>query len=105
MPGAGATGVGSSNCFAMASSAALPSMCGSAGSAALGVAKSKQVLRSPATARRQGLMLGSITPKRVSRKRTTEVWSATCELTQPPRLQGDTTYIGTRQPMPKGEPR
>ena len=27
-----------------------------------------------------------------------DVWSNTCELTQPPRLQGETTVIGTRVP-------
>ncbi|MNL67488.1 hypothetical protein D3C87_1920810 [compost metagenome] len=56
-----------------------------------GVLKSKAVVRSPQTARRQGETLGSATPNRVSRKRITEVWSKTCELTQPPRLQGDST--------------
>ena len=45
-------------------------------------------------------MFGSLTPKRRSRKRITEVWSNTCELTQPPLLHGETTYIGTRGPRP-----
>ncbi len=45
-------------------------------------------------------MLVSLTPKRASRKRSTDVWSKACELTQPPRLQGETTYIGTRGPGP-----
>ncbi|MCW0448147.1 hypothetical protein NB706_000981 [Xanthomonas sacchari] len=49
-------------------------------------------------------MFGSITPKRCSRKRSTEVWSNTCEFTQPPRLHGDTTSIGTRGPSPTGTP-
>ena len=35
-------------------------------------------------------------------KRITEVWSNTCELTQPPLLHGDTTYIGTRADRPQG---
>jgi len=65
-----------------------------------GLAKLKALVRSPHTARRQAEMLGSITPKRCSRKRSTEVWSNTCELTQPPLLNGDTTYIGTRAPRP-----
>ncbi len=34
----------------------------------------------------------------------TDVWSNTCELTQPPRLQGETTSIGTRGPRPKARP-
>ncbi|MNV33601.1 hypothetical protein D3C71_1249730 [compost metagenome] len=65
-----------------------------------GVAKLKALVRSPHTARRNGEMLGSFTPKRVSRKRSTEVWSKACELTQPPRLQGEITYSGTRGPGP-----
>ena len=66
--------------------------------------KSSAEVRSPATARRQALILGSMTPWRASRKRITEVWSNTCALTQPPRLQGDTTSMGTRGPMPKARP-
>ena len=65
-----------------------------------GSAKLNALVRSPATARRQAEMLGSITPKRASMKRMHEVWSNTCELTQPPRLHGEITYIGTRGPMP-----
>lgn len=65
-----------------------------------GVAKSKIDVRSPQTARRHGDMLGSATPKRRSTKRSTEVWSNTSELTQPPLVQGDSTYIGTRGPRP-----
>ncbi|MNK94636.1 hypothetical protein D3C87_1148440 [compost metagenome] len=57
-------------------------------------------MRSPHTARRNGEMFGSFTPKRASMKRITEVWSKACELTQPPRLQGEITYIGTRTPGP-----
>ena len=49
-------------------------------------------------------MLGSFTPKRFSMKRITDVWSKACELTQPPRLHGETTYIGTRIPGPKTRP-
>ena len=70
---------------------------GTAGSLAL---KSNSEVRSPQTARRQGEMLGSATPKRCSMKRSTEVWSKTCELTQPPRDQGDSAYMGTRGPRP-----
>jgi len=45
-------------------------------------------------------MFGSVTPKRVSMKRITEVWSDTCEFTKPPLLHGDRMYSGTRGPMP-----
>ncbi|MNV49144.1 hypothetical protein D3C71_1410880 [compost metagenome] len=72
----------------------------SGSASSLGVAKLKAEVRSPSTARRHGLMLSSGTPKRASRKRSTEVWSKAWELTQPPRLHGDTTYIGTRGPGP-----
>ena len=67
-----------------------------------GSAKLNALVRSPLTARRQAEMFGSITPKRASMKRITEVWSNTCELTQPPRLQGEMMVIGTRGPMPYG---
>ena len=84
-----------------AARAATAAVAGSSGGAArLGRRKSKAEVRSPQTARRQGEMFGSITPKRVSRKRITEVWSNTSEFTQPPRLQGEITYIGTRAPRP-----
>ncbi|MNL13401.1 hypothetical protein D3C87_1343080 [compost metagenome] len=43
----------------------------------LGVAKLKALVRSPHTARRNGEMWGSLTPKRASMKRSTEVWSNT----------------------------
>ena len=65
-----------------------------------GLAKSKQDNRSPLTARRHGLISGSRTPKRASMKRMTEVWSKTCEFTQPPLVHGEMTYIGTRGPRP-----
>ncbi|MNI59687.1 hypothetical protein D3C73_1148620 [compost metagenome] len=68
--------------------------------ALLGDTKFKVDVRSPHTARRKALMLGSTTPKRCSRKRKADVWSNTCELTQPPRLHGEITHIGTRMPGP-----
>lgn len=76
-----------------------------AGSAALNErasarVKSNALVRSPHTARRHGEMFGSSTPKRCSMKRITEVWSNTCELTQPPVLQGEITNIGTRGQSP-----
>ncbi len=92
--------------FAMSASAAATSACvaliGSTSSAdgteKSGCAKSKHEVRSPEIARRQAEMFGSCTPVQVSRKRITEVWSNTCESTQPPRLHGDTTVSGTRVP-------
>ncbi|MCY1551690.1 hypothetical protein D9M68_880360 [compost metagenome] len=65
-----------------------------------GLAKLKALVRSPHTVRRKAPMLGSFTPKRASMKRITDVWSKACELTQPPRLHGEITYIGTRGPGP-----
>ncbi len=62
--------------------------------------KSKALVRSPQTARRQGEMFGSRTPKRRSMNRTTEVWSKVSEQTNPPLLHGETTSIGTRGPRP-----
>ncbi len=59
-------------------------------------------MRSPATARCQRLIVSILIPKRCSRNIPTEVWSNTCELTQPPLLHGEMTYIGTRGPMPHG---
>ncbi len=53
----------------------LPLVSGSSGQAGLRPEKSKTDVRSPVTARRQALMLGSWTPKRFSRNRITEVWS------------------------------
>src|SRR3546814_1973356 len=68
----------------------------------LGVLKSKADVRSPHTARCQGLILSTVMPKRCSRKRPIEVWSKASEHTQPPRLQGEITYMGTRGPRPHG---
>ncbi len=59
-------------------------------------------VRSPAVLRRQAEMLGALTPKRSSKKRSCEVWSKTSEATCPPRLKGDSTSMGTRKPMPTG---
>ena len=39
------------------------------------------VVKSPQVARRQALMLGSDTPKRVSMRRISDVWSSTSEQT------------------------
>src|SRR5215471_6840951 len=67
-----------------------------------GVAKLKAVVRSPTVDRRQALRLGTSAPKRVSRKRSTEVWSKRSDDTNPPRLNGETISMGTRNPKPIG---
>jgi hypothetical protein len=59
-------------------------------------------VRSPTAERRHAVRFGTGTPKRVSRKRSIEVWSKISELTQPPRLHGEITTIGTRKPSPIG---
>src|SRR5262245_14431405 len=69
--------------------------------------KSNAVVRSPATARRHAVMLlsrrsGLAPAKRASRKRINDVWSNSCELTQPPFGHGEITIIGTRIPNPYG---
>ncbi len=80
---------------------------GSGTSALLGEVKLKADVRSPATARRQVVMLfsrnpGYCAPNRRSINRISEVWSSTSELTQPPLLQGEMTTMGTRTPNPYG---
>ncbi len=59
--------------------------------------------------RRHALMFGQVAgvPRaavHVSMNRRTEVWSKTSELTQPPRVHGDMTSMGTRKPSPIGTP-
>jgi hypothetical protein len=71
------------------------------------LAKLKAETRSPQTTRRHGVMLVSFRfgwprPKRCSTKRISDVWSNTSEQTQPPRVHGETTIIGTRWPRPYG---
>ncbi|MCY1369011.1 hypothetical protein D9M69_560280 [compost metagenome] len=102
MAGAWVTGVvGRSFCAALIAGKLLVS--GSFGTVgSFGLTKSKQEVRSPQTARCHGLIASTVMPKRCSRNRPTEVWSNTCELTQPPLLHGDTTYIGTRELRPHG---
>src|SRR5437879_8080473 len=85
--GLGAFGNGSA--LAFLARAGRTEQSGSGSTPRLGVLKSKTLVRSPQTARRHGLICGSITPKRVSRNRITEVWSNTCELTKPPLVQGE----------------
>src|SRR3984957_15070766 len=76
------------------------SVLGSSGGFGLAALKLSAEVRSPEIARRQGVMCVSVTPKRFSMNWSTEVWSNTCEQTQPPRLQGDTTKQGSRAPRP-----
>src|SRR5262249_36199920 len=51
---------------------------------------------------RQTLRFGTSTPKRVSRKRRSDVWSNVSEQTKPPREYGETRRSGTRKPSPIG---
>src|SRR6478609_6875720 len=66
------------------------------------LSKSNAEVRSPHTARRQGVMFGSSTPNRASMKRMSDVWSNVSEQTQPPVLHGETIRSGTRTPSPYG---
>ena len=79
-------------------------MSGRPGGRGLNEVKSKHWVRSPQIDRRQALIFGSLTPVTFSRNCSTDVWSYTCELVQPPVLHGDTTVIGTRGPRPIGSP-
>jgi hypothetical protein len=67
--------------------------------ASLGEAKLNADVRSPETARRHLVMFLSIMPgysdmKRRSINRMSDVWSNTCEFTQPPLLQGEMNNHG-----------
>jgi len=75
---------------------------GSEITAAFGDSKSKVEVKSRATVRLHAVMFGSVTPKRCSRKRISDVWSNTSEFTNPPLLHGEITIIGTRTPNPYG---
>src|SRR5437879_6530634 len=85
------------------------SICGIAGSVegragidGSGFLKLNALVRSPTVARRHADKLGTSTPKRVSRNRSTEVWSKSADDTNPPLLNGEITSIGTRKPNPMG---
>src|SRR5207302_10487041 len=69
-----------------------------------GAARLRAPVRSPTAPRRQALRLGTSTPKRVSRKRSVDVWSKVSLHAKPPRAKGDTTRRGTRKPSPMGPP-
>src|SRR5579872_5692258 len=75
---------------------------GSDGTEASGAPMSSADVRSPVTDRLHADRFGTSTPNRVSRNRSIEVWSNRSEHTHPPRLNGDTTSIGTRNPRPTG---
>src|ERR1700721_1018452 len=62
-----------------------------------GFLKLSALVKSPTAARRQALKLGTSAPKRVSRKRNTEVWSKRSEDTNPPRVKGERRGGGTRK--------
>jgi hypothetical protein len=69
--------------------------------------KSKASVRSPQTLRRQALMFGQVAgvpsaAVHFSTSWITEVWSATSEVTHPPRVHGEIRISGTRKPRPTG---
>jgi len=72
------------------------------GTDVFGEAKLNAEVMSRVTERRQCERLGTSAPKRVSRKRSVEVWSKVSEQTNPPRENGETTSVGTRNPSPIG---
>src|SRR5215469_3822913 len=67
-----------------------------------GVLKFSAVVKSPTVARRHALKFGTSAPNRVSKNRSSEVWSNKSELTNPPRPKGERMSIGTRKPSPIG---
>src|SRR4029077_851478 len=67
-----------------------------------GALKLSALLKSPTADRLQALRFGTSAPNRVSRNRSTEVWSNRSVATNPPRLNGEITSIGTRKPSPIG---
>src|SRR5437588_7900525 len=80
-----------------------PETWGSLGRPAFGLAaKLNAAVRSPVVLRRQALRFGTLTRNRVSRNRSVDVWSNVFEQTRPPRENGETTSIGTRNPSPIG---
>src|SRR5947209_3857107 len=72
--------------------------CGSDGTDVSTSAKLNAVVMSPVADRRQAERFGTSTPKRASSRRRVDVWSSTSEHTKPPRLNGETTSMGTRKP-------
>ena len=75
---------------------------GSDGIDVSGLVKLKALVMSPTVARRHAERFGTSAPKRVSRKRRSEVWSKRSDEMNPPRLNGEMTNVGTRKPRPMG---
>src|SRR6202035_1987928 len=75
---------------------------GNEGRLVLGWPRPRVDVRSPTVCLRQAEMFGAFTPKRASRNRSIDVWSKVWESTHPPRLQGEITIVGTRNPSPMG---
>src|SRR5215831_17355654 len=59
-------------------------------------------VKSPVTERRHADRLGTVTPKRVSIRRSVLVWSSVPEYWKPPALNGEMTSAGVRKPSPTG---
>ena len=76
--------------------------CGSDGTEESTFTKLKAPVRSPTAARRHAVRFGTSAPNRRSISRSVEVWSKTSWETNPPRLNGETTSVGTRNPRPIG---
>jgi hypothetical protein len=79
--------------------------CGSDGTEVLTLTKLNALVRSPTTDRRHEDRLGTSAPKRVSRKRRSEMWSNVRRETKPPRAKGETIRRGTRKPARSDRPR
>jgi hypothetical protein len=75
---------------------------GKVGIEVFGALKFSALVRSPTADRLHALRFGTSAPKRVSRNRNTDVWSNRSDDTNPPRLKGEITSIGTRNPKPIG---
>jgi len=75
---------------------------GSDGADVSGFEKLNALVRSPTVDLRHAERFGTSAPKRVSRNRSSDVWSNRSEQMNPPRLKGEITSIGTRNPSPIG---
>src|SRR5947207_4325684 len=79
-----------------------PVVGGNDGTVVSGFEKLNALVISPTAARRHAERFATSAPKRVSRKRRIEVWSKGSEEINPPRLNGEITNVGTRNPRPIG---
>src|SRR5438132_11985313 len=75
---------------------------GRAGTDGSTAARLRADVRSPTALRRHGDRFGTSTPKRVAMRRRNDVGSNVSEHTNPPRLKGEMTNVGTRKPSPMG---